>query len=483
MTTIDHRWKIVGETISDNLFNDDKHIETVIQVLKECFGEEFINREWSFFKYSDMTNTSDTVCDEYEHRLIILNDELASYKHIVEELNDKLKEGESTQTNKLRDEYESRISTLQQRLYESNKYTDMLNTTLITQRQTYNDELSIQKENYEKTISELKTSLSNTLNTELETSNQKLTNELNNTKLQLELSNAKLLNQEAEHNKSIQELKTQIEQLQTVKSSRTLGEIGEDVVINLIKELKPEFVINHVGCSAHLADIRVEDLNNSITYVIEVKNKQTITNEDIVKFKNDITSTPNAYGIFISLRSENIPRYGRFAIDNASTIYLTRDYISKECLNLVFTYFTIIHGLNTVSPEHVVDRVEYIMPENVIRSISAMLTFNSEIQNQLSTLETVETSLNENASKIHISRLHYLCVNNLLQSIIRELNIPSNSNSTEQILEDQRKKLSEYIKINKKNLKVKELRDRFPLLAGELGEMKREDIIKKYGTP
>lgn len=44
--------------------------------------------------------------EEYEHRLITLNDELASYKHTVEELNNKLKEINTSVNNDLHNKYE-----------------------------------------------------------------------------------------------------------------------------------------------------------------------------------------------------------------------------------------------------------------------------------------------------------------------------------------------------------------------------------------
>ena len=112
-------------------------------------------------------------------------------------------------------------------------------------------------------------------------------------------------------------------------SSQKLGVIGETFISDILTQLGYRF--ENTTKIAHVGDIRITFDNFIIMF--EIKNKKTITQEDITKFKSDIfnlkkiTGKP-VCGCFISLVSNNILNISTLQFDMHET------YIPHDSLNI-----------------------------------------------------------------------------------------------------------------------------------------------------
>ena len=123
-------------------------------------------------------------------------------------------------------------------------------------------------------------------------------------------------------------------------SSIDLGNIGENYVKDLLKELEIKYE-DTSGVKYH-SDIHIKDEVNKNIYILEVKNKKEINNNDITKFKRDIeniTKLNTDYTIvplFISLSNSYINEtITKFNITDNLT-YITLPYVTKETLQMFF---------------------------------------------------------------------------------------------------------------------------------------------------
>ncbi len=140
------------------------------------------------------------------------------------------------------------------------------------------------------------------------------------------------------------------------KSSYQLGVEGEADIADLIAQVAPKYEIVNTSKIAHSCDLHVLDTKNRIKYLVECKNKQTIDRKgDIDKFINDVElerikqTTSDGYnvvGIFFAIRNDKIPTIGEYAFMN-SMIYLSRTYINKEVLRIIFSMFKFYVKLQT----------------------------------------------------------------------------------------------------------------------------------------
>lgn len=123
------------------------------------------------------------------------------------------------------------------------------------------------------------------------------------------------------------------------------GQIGEGLVRHIITEAFPECIIQDVSKGGHCADIRV--IIDNVRFMIEVKNKATVTLDDVNKFKRDVFENTECIdcALFISIVSPSIPGIGTFDIvmdgklmvymymTNANMVKYTMNMMKKICIS------------------------------------------------------------------------------------------------------------------------------------------------------
>ena len=128
-------------------------------------------------------------------------------------------------------------------------------------------------------------------------------------------------------------------------TSQHLGVIGEKYVLDLLHQIRPKNETLLVSTMAHVADLHSIDYIHNLFWMIEVKNKSTLTPEDVDKFKRDLARMTQQHandklkviGLFLSLRSTSIPKIGDLFI-SGNEIYLSKSYFSDESLKIVFNF-------------------------------------------------------------------------------------------------------------------------------------------------
>ena len=241
------------------------------------------------------------------------------------------------------------------------------------------------------------------------------------------------------------------------KCAPVLGQIGEEDIVNNLNIDFPNMFVKHVSNISHQCDIHVEDPISNILYMIEVKNKLSITKEDIDKFEFDIDKSGNkrTIGLFISLNCENIP--GKISPINPFYIDINKIYMigyNKEILSLIFTIISkFIFANNEVDIDKDISllcqRVKAIQETRQKRII--------DINSNINSLKTV--ILNEEAMKYELE--HELQLLSQCDMFV-ESNC-GNCNAINSAASDEKKALIEYIKLNKNSFTKKNLISKFPL--------------------
>ena len=212
----------------------------------------------------------------------------------------------------------------------------------------YKSESEEKSESYLMNISEDKPEINNFIQTEklinelkdqiIELKNETSKNNdsiINNLFEQLSQSN---INNQNSFQSNFGEIKSQIQQIidnQKSSKSQELGVIGETEIFEMIKNCFPEYENLLVSKTSHQADIHSIDRTNNILYAYEIKNKLSITSEDLSKFENDLKTISDqqldlkVIGIFISLHAP-VPRIGNLSI-KPDKCYLTQEYVNNEC--------------------------------------------------------------------------------------------------------------------------------------------------------
>lgn len=267
------------------------------------------------------------------------------------------------------------------------------------------------------------------------------------------------------------------------QSSYQKGEIGEHYVYELLQRIKPSFETTMVSKTGHMCDIHSIDHANNITYIFEIKLKQTITMEDINKFTKDIntlkTSTTNSiFGIFLSLNSERIVTVGKMGI-NDNLIYLSKDYITSNVLEIIFEmvplYRNIIQSRPKIEPIE-----EFTIPANIITIIVQLRAQYENVKREREIYDALKTNSEENLN--YIQEL----INTIIvkEQFIKALNSSFakyidgvSTNVTDQ----EEQNLIEYINNTPRNkIKKSDILNKFPLFKTKLGGMKLKDIIEMY---
>lgn len=258
------------------------------------------------------------------------------------------------------------------------------------------------------------------------------------------------------------------------------GKVGEEYIMDIISKVRPTFEINNVASTGHLGDLHVIDNRNKIKYIVEVKNKSTVTYYDVDKFRHDMEGYPYEFGIFVSLLSDRIPDIGDCAIDS-NVIFITKKYVTEESFKLIFDYFTMIYlmrsGCGTSDDKVVMQR--YIISPNVYSLFTTLKTYQKRIQDETTTLSKVKESLISGATQLDMTLCEQANVKTLINKIFDELSMIHDMDSV--VIEAQHKELKAYIQSRKKSqIHKTDLLNEFPLLRTELGSLNLEDIIQQY---
>ena len=134
-----------------------------------------------------------------------------------------------------------------------------------------------------------------------------------------------------------------------LKHSQKLGVEGETCVENIMNKvmkntLFKDFELIPTHHVPHEGDYLFMNKLLNICFLLECKNKQTISQkEDLQKFENDIKNVSSKYktktiGVFLQLGNNKITNHESIEL-NPNTIYLTKDYINRSCLEVLFSHY------------------------------------------------------------------------------------------------------------------------------------------------
>ena len=267
-------------------------------------------------------------------------------------------------------------------------------------------------------------------------------------------------------------------------SSFALGKKGEGYIIDMINDIRPLYTVHAVANTGHLADIIVDDEERNIKYVIEVKNKQTITNADITKFDNDvklaISNNPNWFivGVFMSLNTNRINTIGcSFKLTHDNKIYMPAPYVNKECLDAMFTIMTSYKII--YNSLHLKATTE--LPENVIRLLNSLKNEYIDIDATEKKYDDIIERTSENCKTIMELKIALSIKRRFIEQIntICYNSVPLAEDRVRKLEED---KLKTYVNSFTKKTKLNKttIMQTFPMLQNILGTMTINDIWCKY---
>ncbi len=212
----------------------------------------------------------------------------------------------------------------------------------------------------------------------------------------------KIANDNSEFKEKLNKL---VDQLEGKGKPIDAGNMGEEIVKNWLKNEYHDCELIDTSRIGHSGDMLFKW--NSLNLLIEVKNKDKVTNEDIEKFKTDMNfnSDSNA-GIFISLRSENIPKKGEFKYEtegNKPVIYIATP--SKEHIFLLIKIFEFsIKRKNEDfenNDEYREKRTEAIIKQinNCYNTYHSQIAYLSTMKKNIKMLETSIRNIEEKTNK------------------------------------------------------------------------------------
>ena len=145
------------------------------------------------------------------------------------------------------------------------------------------------------------------------------------------------------------DISTKIDNFDPLHTGKSVnqGALGQNLVINMLEDLDMNLSVTDVSQTSHVCDIHVIDPDYSLMYPIEVKNyTATIPGAEIEKFKKDminLRSDPSyqnytLIGLFLTT-TKSIPKKGELYIDDDGDMYLSKKYLNKDVLQLLFTYY------------------------------------------------------------------------------------------------------------------------------------------------
>lgn len=286
-------------------------------------------------------------------------------------------------------------------------------------------------------------------------------------KLQQELEDTK--KQNVELNSRITDLTTKIDELTNKFTAITpklniqaqeLGVIGEDTLMKMFSDVGLKVEVK--AKVPHVSDLWGIDEAHKILFVIESKNKNVITAQDIEKFKYDLNYIvkhklqPKDFtivGLFVSLRTKVINQ----TIGGCNFSY-TETYIGNQCLSQEFLkmYISTIRTLKGVY-EH--DQTEY---KRILESVTEKYNSMNIIVGNLNSITNCAQEIIKSANDA--KKLLDTTCDNLKESMIK-LNTPE----TELIKAE--KRIIDYLKKTPKTkikmTTVKELANGLPVFGGK----------------
>lgn len=258
------------------------------------------------------------------------------------------------------------------------------------------------------------------------------------------------------------------------KNSYLLGKNSETEIYERLVNDFPNLFINIISKISHMCDIHVEDPENKIIYLIELKNKISINKEDIDKFELDLKnykSNLNKIGIFISLNSSAIPgkiRKGDLFCIEGDKIYMIG--YDNKILNLIFSsLYKFIIPLNDVKPS--ISEENYKIYNSILKNIKSKKIHLDILNDNIKNLKKVINNQQSIITDISLELKLYESFEVFIKTQLGEKTIENEIN------ENEKNNLSEYI--TKKGFKTKkELIEKFPTISSFINEKTIEELKK-----
>ena len=430
---------MICEMIQNYFFGFNKKME--FEEFRSLFTNEFIN-----YLYDNYFGTISKFYNGYLYEVVTKHEVLNKHEVVTKQGNEE--DGYMCEAEIIRDT----SSDLNQSIYTSAKEFQVrgIKDWFSSKR----DKGSAKGENKEPVKSDSKETVKSTVDIN---SYNKLQQELEDTKKQ----NAELNSQISNLTSKIDELTNKFTAI-TPKlniQAQELGVIGEDALMKMFTEagLKVEIKAK----VPHVSDLWGIDEAHKILFVIESKNKNVITAQDIEKFKYDLSYIakhklqPKDFtivGLFVSLRTKIINQ----SIGGCNFSY-AETYIGNQCLSQEFLkmYISTIRTLKGVY-EH--DQTEY---KRILESVTEKYKSMNIIVGNLNSITNCAQEIIQSANDA--KRLLDTTCDNLKESMIK-LNTPE----TELIKAE--KRIIDYLKKTPKSKikmsTVKELANGLPVFDG-----------------
>lgn len=281
----------------------------------------------------------------------------------------------------------------------------------------YKNEIEIIKKNYDVIIQELKTQ-NDTTQRLLQTAINDERSQCSEAIMQIQSNHEQIINDLKKHYKTnndehkewmLEEFKSVLNYHDNTNVNTIKGDIGEQTIINLLKNIYDKAIIKNTSKGSHQSDILFEDYNPDIKCIIEVKKKKTIITTDITKFEEDIiTQQDNNINcaLFISMDSNNIPKKGNFHLEIFNKIPVL--YIclkSPEYIQFAIELLkNMVNKLKEVSEKTIPVENLHTDVSNIITNLynSINISYNNikknipEIKKQLKTMEETKIQMEKN---------------------------------------------------------------------------------------
>lgn len=261
-------------------------------------------------------------------------------------------------------------------------------------------------------------------------------------------------------------------------SSYALGKMGECEIYEMFRRTFPKFETTLTNDVSHAGDIQVHDPISKITYLVEVKNKKTLTANDITKFEDDITrlksTATKVVGIFLSLNSP-IPKYGEMAVD-LGHVYLSQHYVTPECIELAIDMFSKIVGDRIEGGSG--QAVQYEIPKNVYTLVGQLQLQYHSLQRDKEDCE-LQIDQNGKSTQRMIAMLARIQLKLEFISFLNKEFKDVTGHQEVSMIEIEETKLRNYLAMHS-NPRKKDLIEMFPMLATRLQALTLTNIKLQF---
>lgn len=261
-------------------------------------------------------------------------------------------------------------------------------------------------------------------------------------------------------------------------SSYALGKMGECEIYEMFRRTFPKFETTLTNDVSHAGDIQVHDPISKITYLVEVKNKKTLTANDITKFEDDITrlksTSTKVVGIFLSLNSP-IPKYGEMAVD-LGHVYLSQHYVTPECIELAIDMFSKIVGDRIEGGS--AQAVQYEIPKNVYTLVGQLQLQYHSLQRDKEDCE-LQIDQNGKSTQRMIAMLARIQLKLEFISFLNKEFKDVTGHQEVSMIEIEETKLRNYLAMHS-NPRKKDLIEMFPMLATRLQALTLTNIKLQF---